>query len=308
MLFVWFDAPIGYVSFTARLLEQRGGQAGEYERWWSDPESEIHHFIGEDNTVFHALIWPAMLMADGRHQLPTTVVANNFVNLGDSKVSKSRTAEDSPVWIEEFLKRFDADALRYYLTAIAPESSRTSFEPKDFIARNNNELVAALGNFVNRFPKFIKEDFGGRIPPAAWTDADRAQVAAAGRMLEQVGQLIEAHRFRSALEELMAFARSCNEYIGLREPWKRRKTDLGDCAASVSACAHVAQHLAIAMYPFMPGAARRLIEMLGIGDPEIRWAVPARLPDGHAIGEPKILFAKLEPNAMDANDASTKPA
>ncbi|MGD8450497.1 MAG: methionine--tRNA ligase [Phycisphaerae bacterium] len=303
VLFVWFDAPIGYISFTAQLCEDTAGNWQEYEKWWCDPETHITHFIGEDNTVFHALIWPAMLMADGRHQLPHAVVANNFVNfrLGgeDEKVSKSRTPEDSPVWIEEYLKRFDADALRYYLTAIAPETARTAFDPADFVQRNNSELVAALGNFINRTLAFAVRYFEGRVPSAdAQTDQDRAHIARGGEALARVGAHIEGHRYRAALEEMMSYARLGNEHFSLREPWRTRKEDLPACAATIATCIHAVQHLAVMIYPFMPGAARRLLGMLGQPADEIHWEVPAPLPAGHALAEPAILFEKLEPGCM----------
>lgn len=309
VLFVWFDAPIGYVSFTAELLTQRGEPADAYQRWWTDPESAIVHFIGEDNTVFHALIWPAMLMADGRCQLPTQVVANNFVNFrlgGDeAKVSKSKTPQNSPVWIEEYLKRFDADALRYYLTAIAPESARTAFDPADFVRRVNGELVAAFGNFINRWMKIAADEFELRAPDAAAaTDADRALIASAGQALDRVGELIEGYRFRAALEEFMALARSCNEYIGLRAPWKSRKTDRADCAACIATCVHVSHFLAILAAPFMPGAARRIAAMLGREADALAWAAPAPPPAGHALQPAQILFQKLENDALDAQEAT----
>ncbi|MBN2448054.1 MAG: methionine--tRNA ligase, partial [Phycisphaerae bacterium] len=168
VLYVWFDAPIGYISFTEALCRQRA-DGHNFEYWWCDPDCAITHFIGEDNTVFHALIWPAMLMADERMQLPTEVVANNYLNfrLGDDeqKISKSKSSAESPVWIEEFLKRFDPDALRYYLTSIAPETSRTAFDTAEFIARNNNELVATFGNFINRWmTAFIQKHYDGKVP------------------------------------------------------------------------------------------------------------------------------------------------
>ncbi len=307
VLFVWFDAPIGYVSFTAQLCAEREGGWQSYEKWWCDPGTKIEHFIGEDNTVFHALIWPAMLMAETRHQLPTTVIANNFVNFGKPaetgdavKISKSRTAEDSPVWIEEYLKRFDADALRYYLTAIAPESARTSFDPADFIQRNNSELVAAFGNFINRWMKIATDQFGLRVPEvAARPAADTALIGQAKETLERVGASIAGHRFRAGIEELMALARRCNEYIGLREPWKSRKVDLADCAACIATCIEVSHYLAILCYPFMPRAARRILKMLGRESEEIRWAPPATPAAGHALQPAEILFAKLEPTCME---------
>jgi len=303
VLFVWFDAPIGYISFTAQLCQERESDWHRYERWWCDPDAAIVHFIGEDNTVFHALIWPAMLMADGRHQLPHAVVANNFVNfrLGqqDEKVSKSKTPEDSPVWIEEYLKRFDPDALRYYLTAVAPESARTAFDPKDFVQRNNGELVAALGNFVNRSLTFAARYCDGKVPDAAAvTEQDRAHLARGQETLQKVGTHIEAHRFRNALEEVMGYARLCNEYFSLREPWRTRKESPADCAAAIATCVHAAHHLAILMYPFMPRAAAKLRHMLGLADQEVRWAVPAPLPGGYPLGPPAILFEKLESGCM----------
>ncbi len=304
VLYVWFDAPIGYMSFTAAVMAQQGGDPLAYEHWWADPDTEIRHFIGEDNTVFHALIWPAMLMAEARHRLPTEVVANNFVNfrIGGKpvKISKSQTPRESPVWIEEFLKRFDPDALRYYLTAIAPESARTDFVPEDFVARNNNELVAALGNFVNRSLTFAARYFDRKIPDSAGeTDAERALSARAAEALERTGRELSACRFRGGLECVMAFARDCNLYFGQREPWRTRKDAPAECGATIAACAHAVHVLAVLCHPFMPGAARRLLHMLNVPIEPVHWAVPARLPAGHALNEPEILFAKLEPNCMN---------
>jgi methionyl-tRNA synthetase len=302
VLFVWFDAPIGYISFTARLCQDRYGDWQVYRHWWCDPDSAIVHFIGEDNTVFHALIWPAMLMAEGRHQLPWAVVANNFVNFrlgdGSDKVSKSRTPEDSPVWVEEFLKRFDPDALRYYLTAIAPETARTTFDPRDFVQRNNSELVAAFGNFVNRTLSFVDRYFDRRVPAqAAPTPADSEHLACGAAALARVGANIEQHRFRAALEEMMAYARRCNEFFTARQPWQTRRDSLPDCAAAISACLNACHLLAIMAYPFMPRAARRLLEMLGTSADSARWEVPAPLPPGQMLGPPELLFQKLEPGS-----------
>jgi methionyl-tRNA synthetase len=303
VLYVWFDAPIGYVSFTAALCAQRGGDEQDYRQWWCDPATPITHFIGEDNTVFHALIWPAMLMAEGQHQLPSAVVANQFVNFrvgGEMrKISKSETPQDSPVWIEEYLKHFDPDALRYYLTAIAPETARTSFDTDDFVARNNNELVAALGNFVNRVLTF--KSLEGRVPSrSAQTDFDRQHVARGAEAIEKVGRHIEAHRYKAALDEVMAFARLCNEHVGIREPWKTRKDNPPDSLAALATCIHGIQHLAVLVHPFMPGVARRLRGMLGLPDEPPRWQAPAPLAEGHPLGPPAILIPKLEPGALTA--------
>jgi methionyl-tRNA synthetase len=304
VLYVWFDAPIGYLSFTAAwCARQEGGWQG-WERWWCDPETAIVHFIGEDNTVFHALTWPAMLMADGRSQLPAAVVANNFMNLKVAgelrKISKSDTRPDAPVWVEEYLKKgLDPDALRYYLTIQAPEAARTAFDPEDFVTRNNSELVAAFGNFVNRALSFAARYFSGRVPDAAGqTDADRAHLAKAADALRKVGTCLEEHRFRAGLEEMMAFARLCNEYFSLRAPWATRKDDLPDCAATIATCIHTIHFLAIMAWPFMPGAARKLMAMLGRVEEPIRWEAPPPPEPGARLGEPTILFAKLEPGAL----------
>ncbi|MCA9243480.1 MAG: methionine--tRNA ligase [Phycisphaerales bacterium] len=301
VLFVWFDAPIGYISFTAQLCHDQGGDAAGYEKWWRDPETKIIHFIGEDNTVFHALIWPAMLMAEGQHQLPDNVVANNFINFRidgeEAKVSKSKTAAESPVWIEEFLKRYSPDALRYYLTAIAPETSRTAFDFNDFVARNNNELVATFGNFVNRTLQFVAKYLDGNIPEGGGAnDADRAHLAAGDAALKRVGELIETHRYRAALEEMMGYARACNQHFGAREPWRLRKEDLADCNAAIATCVRAVQYLAVLCAPFMPSAAERIAQCLGTADAAtaLKWAAPEPLPAGHALREPQILFERLD--------------
>jgi methionyl-tRNA synthetase len=302
VLFVWFDAPIGYISFTASLCEQRFGGWKEYEKWWADPESAVIHFIGEDNTVFHALIWPAMLMADERHQLPHTVVANNYLNFsaGDeiAKISKSKTPAESPVWIEEYLKQFDADPLRYYLTAVAPETARTMFDTNDFITRNNSELVAAFGNFVNRSLTFAQRYFDGRVPDAARTEVDEAHIAAGAAAIEKMASLIEAHRYKAALEEMMAYARACNLYFDRRQPWRTRKDDMADCGAAIATCVHAVHHLAIMSRPILPKSAERILGMLNVPAEHIEWAAPKALPAGHPLGEPAILFAKLDPGAL----------
>ncbi len=303
VLYVWFDAPIGYISFTAGWCRDHEGDWRRFEPWWADPETAIVHFIGEDNTVFHALTWPAMLMAERRFQLPAAVVANNFMNhrVGGEllKISKSTTAPDAPVWIEEYLKKgLDPDALRYYLTALAPETARTAFDPDEFITRNNSELVAALGNFVNRSLTFAARYFDGRVPEAAaQTDADRAHVTRGGEALRTVGAHLEGYRFRAALEELMAYARVCNEYFSVRAPWASRKDDLADCAAAIATCIHAIHYLAVMAWPFMPGAARRMLTMLG-RPPEVRWDDPPPPVAGAPLGAPVILFAKLEPGAL----------
>jgi methionyl-tRNA synthetase len=304
VLYVWFDAPIGYLSFTAAWCARHEGDWQAYQKWWCDPDSAIVHFIGEDNTVFHALTWPAMLMADGRTQLPAAVVANNFMNhkvAGElEKISKSTTAPDAPVWIEEYLRRrLDPSSLRYYLTAQAPEAARTAFDPDEFVARNNSELVAALGNFVNRALTFADRYFDRKVPDAtAQTDADRAHWGRAAEALQRVGACLSEYRFRAGLEELMAYARLCNEYFSIRAPWASRKDNMPDCAATIATCVHAVQALAVMAWPFMPAVTGKLRTMLNQPAGPVRWEPPTPLPAGHSLGEPTILFAKLDPGAL----------
>ncbi|MBL8879673.1 MAG: methionine--tRNA ligase [Phycisphaerales bacterium] len=299
VLFVWFDAPIGYVSFTAAHCAKADGDWRAYEKWWADPETCIVHFIGEDNTVFHSLTWPAMMMADGRYQLPSFVVVNNFLNFRVNeefvKISKSSTPADSPVWVQEYVKHHDADALRYYLTAIAPETARTAFDEKSFAARNDNELVAALGNFINRGLSFASKYLNNAVPgSAAQSEADREIVAKADAALQAVAGHIERHAFRAALEEMMAFARVCNEYFGKREPWKTRKTDPPACEATIATCVHLCQYLAVMMYPFLPNSAAKLRRTLRWSDGPVRWVAPEPLPAGHEIETPQVLFRMIQ--------------
>lgn len=309
-LYVWFDAPIGYVSFTAALCERRGEGWESYERWWKDPECRVVHFIGEDNTVFHTLTWPAMLLATheseeiqgvrGEFQLPSQVTANAFLNErgpnGEMlKLSKSRMGEESPLWLDVFLKRYDGESLRYYLTAIAPETARGAFDMQEYVNRNDSELVAALGNFVNRGLTFAARYFENRVPDSsAAKEADRAQIGRAAEAIERAGACVEGFRFRAGLEEMMAFARSCNQYFDGRAPWASRKSDISDCGATIATCVRCVQALAVLMTPFMPGAAERVWKMLNDGGAARAWSMPAELPAGHALGQAEILFTKLE--------------
>jgi methionyl-tRNA synthetase len=298
MLYVWFDAPIGYVSFTAELCARRDGDWRAYARWWKDPDCRVVHFIGEDNTVFHALIWPAMLMAEGTFQLPWNVVANSFLNIKfpgqqEQKISKSR---GTAIWIEEYLKTFDPDPLRYYLTAVAPETQRTSFDVGDFIARNNGELVNALGNFVNRTLTFAQRYCGGAVPdPGARTPADLEHLGRIAEQARRTTERLEAFQFRAALGEVMALARASNGYLDLKKPWVQRKEDPAGCDATVNVCLQTVRGLAVLMAPFLPHAARQCAAMLRLDERGLAWsAVTEELPAGHGLGEPAILFRKLD--------------
>ncbi len=298
VLYVWFDAPIGYVSFTAKLCEQTEGDWQAYAKWWKDPDCRIVHFIGEDNTVFHALTWPAMLMAEGSYQLPWQVVANAFLNIKfpgqeEQKISKSR---GTAVWIEEYLKTFDPDPLRYYLTAIAPEGQRTAFDVDDFITRNNSELLNALGNFINRTLTFAARYFEGKVPdPGTRVDADQAQLRAIAECAERTTEHLEAFRFKAALGEIMTLARTSNAYFDAKQPWKQRKDDMAACGTTINACIQTARALTTLMAPFLPFSAEKAAAMLRI-DPALPWqSATEELPPAHTLGEPAILFKKLDP-------------
>lgn len=318
VLYVWFDAPIGYVSFTAALCAQRDGDAEAYRRWWCDPECRILHFIGEDNIVFHALIWPAMLLGThynaeeivrlgsryappketGHFQLPSNVVANAFLNIKfpgreEEKISKSR---GTAVWIEDYLRSLDPDPLRYYLTAIAPESQRTTWDFEAFVERNNGELIATLGNFVNRWQKIVTEDFGRRVPAAAPDEADRGQLAEVRALVETVGADLDGHSFRSALGGIMDGFRACNRYIDAQAPWKTRKSDAARCAAAIFTCIQCTRTLGVLLTPFLPFAGEKIRHSLGLEPGEWRWPRAAdEMPAGRSLGPaPEVLFKRIE--------------
>ncbi len=308
VLYVWFDAPIGYTSFTAQLLANLGGSPDGYTRYWKDPECRIVHFIGEDNTLFHAITWPAMLLAThesdsiqglkGEYQLPHQVVANAFLNIKfagkeEQKISKSR---GTAVWIEGYLQQYDPDPLRYYLTAIAPENARTTFSLDDFIGRNNTELLAALGNLFNRTLTFAARYFEGRVPePGDLGAPDRAQMALRDATCTAVADHLEHFRFKAALHELMELARAGNGYFDASQPWKTRKTELGACGTAINVCIQTLRTLTTLMGPFLPFSAVKAGAMLQLGGCQEQWSTATEiLPAGHALGEPQILIRKLE--------------
>ena len=307
-LYVWFDAPIGYVSFTAAQCERLGEGQATYEHWWKDPACKIVHFIGEDNIVFHAITWPAMLLAshdseetqgqEGEFQLPHNVVANSFLNIkfpgkDEVKISKSR---GTAVWIEDYLKSFDPDPLRYYLTAIAPENARTTFDVDDFIGRNNGELVNALGNFYNRTITFTHKYFDGKVPSPGTRDAqDQAQLASCASAAKRVANELEACRFKAALGEMMGLARAGNLYFDATKPFLSRKTDMDACGRAINTCLQTARTLVTIMAPFLPHSAEKAAAMLRLSDGWQQWSSATdELPSGHVLAEAAILFKKLD--------------
>jgi methionyl-tRNA synthetase len=297
-LYVWFDAPIGYISFTASLCQAQEGDWRGYERWWKDPDCKILHFIGEDNIVFHALTWPAMLLAEGSYQLPEQVVANAFLNIKfpgqeEQKVSKSR---GTAIWIDDYLKSFDPDPLRYYLTAVAPEKRRTPFNAEDFITRNNGELLNALGNFINRTLTFVQRYFDGRVPAQGQREpVDQQQLALIASQAELVTAHLDRFQFKAALAEVMALSRAANGYLDTKQPWRQRKEDMAACGTTMNVCVQTVKAVATLMAPFLPFSAETCVSMLKAPGDTLPWLeATVELPEAHQLGEPVILFKKLE--------------
>ncbi len=298
VLYVWFDAPIGYISFTAQWCEQQGGHWRDYERWWKDPECKIVHFIGEDNVVFHALMWPAMLMAEGSFELPSQIPANCFLNIqfpGEEE-QKMSTSRGTAIWIQDYLARYDADPLRYYLAMIAPEDQRTAFRFDDLVRRNNAELVATLGNLVHRTMTFAHRFMQGLVPARGeLAEADRAQLELVGRLPKEVCEQLEDYHFKAALQAIMAAAKETNRYFDYRKPWVLRKKDAAVCATTINVLLGTIKTLAVVMEPFLPFAAGKVARMLSCEPQELKWDAATRpLPEGRRLGEAEILFVKLD--------------
>ena len=295
VLYVWFDAPIGYISNTQELLPD------SWEKWWKSPDTRLVHFIGKDNIVFHCIVFPAMLKAYGDgYILPDNVPANEFLNLEGDKISTSR---GWAVWAHEYLKDFPGkeDVLRYVLTANAPETKDNDFSWKDFQQRNNSELVAIFGNFVNRAMVLTHKYFDGKVPVCGrLEDIDKEVLAEIPQLKASMEKNIEGFKFREALKDAMGIARIGNKYISDTEPWKVAKTDLERTGTILNISLQICADLAIAFEPFTPFAAKRLRTMLGSG---LDWEVlgrPQVLPAGHQLGTPELLFAKIEDEAIQA--------
>lgn len=295
VLYVWFDAPIGYISNTKELLPN------DWEKWWKSDDTRLIHFIGKDNIVFHCIVFPAMLKAEGSYILPDNVPANEFLNLEDDKISTSR---NWAVWLDEYLVDFPGkqDVLRYVLTANAPETKDNNFTWKDFQARNNNELVAVYGNFVNRALQLTKKYYDGVVPAAGeLTDYDRQTIEEFKGVKAEVERLIENFRFRDAQKEAMNLARIGNKYLADSEPWKVVKTDSERVKTILNLSLQLVANLAIAFEPFLPFSSEKLRGMLHIEEAQWdRLGAIDLLPAGHVLGEPTLLFEKIEDSVVDA--------
>ncbi|MBD1397954.1 methionine--tRNA ligase [Pontibacter sp. JH31] len=294
VLYVWFDAPIGYISATKDLTP-------DWEKYWKDPESKLVHFIGKDNIVFHCIIFPSMLKAHGDYVLPDNVPANEFLNLEGDKISTSR---NWAVWLHEYLEEFPGkgDVLRYTLCANAPESKDNDFTWKDYQARNNNELLAILGNFINRAVVLTQKYYNGEVPARGeLQDYDREVLGVLEGMPMVIATYIERYRFRDALSELMNLARLGNKYLADTEPWKLIKTDEERVKTIMNIALQISASLSILMEPFLPESAQKLGSMLS--KPLGNWSAAGSadlLATGHVIGKPELMFEKVEDAAVEA--------
>lgn len=300
VLYVWFDAPIGYISNTKELCDTHP-EYGNWETWWKDDSTRLIHFIGKDNIVFHCIVFPTMLKAHGGYILPDNVPSNEFLNLEGEKISTSR---NWAIWLNEYLDEFPGkqDVLRYVLTANAPETKDNDFTWRDYQACNNNELVAIFGNFVNRAVVLTHKYFDGVIPAAGeLTDYDRATIAEFKGVKETLSNNIEQFHFREALKDAMNLARIGNKYLADTEPWKLAKTDMKRVETIMNVSLQICANLAIAFEPFLPFTAEKLRAMLGMA--EVDWNKLGQLDilaDGAKIEKPVLLFEKIEDSVIQA--------
>ena len=301
VLYVWFDAPIGYISNTKELCDADPETWGTWQKWWQDPSSRLIHFIGKDNIVFHCIVFPTMLKAHGGYILPDNVPANEFLNLENDKISTSR---NWAIWLHEYLIDFPGkqDVLRYVLTANAPETKDNNFTWKDFQDRNNNELVAVYGNFVNRALQLTKKYFGGIVPECGeLQDVDRKAIEEFKDVKQKVESLLDNFKFRDAQKEAMNLARIGNKYITDCEPWHVAKTDMERVKTILYISLQLVANLEIAFEPFLPFSSKKLREMLNVAETE--WdqlGSTELLKPGHQLGAPALLFEKIEDDAINA--------
>ena len=293
VLYVWFDAPIGYISATKDLTP-------EWEKYWKSEDTKMVHFIGKDNIVFHCIVFPSMLKAHGDYILPENVPANEFLNLEGDKIS---TSQNWAVWLHEYLEEFPGkeDVLRYVLCANAPETKDNDFTWKDYQARNNNELVAILGNFVNRALVLTKKYYGGVVPACGeLTDYDKETIAELSGIKASLEANIESYRFREALKDAMNFARIGNKYLADTEPWKVVKTDAERVKTILNIALQITANITTAIEPFMPFSAEKILRMLAV-EP-FGWDTlgsMSLIAEGHTIGEPSLLFEKIEDDVIE---------
>ena len=301
VLYVWFDAPIGYISNTKELCDSDPEKWGPWEKWWQDEDTRLVHFIGKDNIVFHCIIFPTMLKAHGKYIMPDNVPSNEFLNLENDKISKSK---NWAVWLNEYLTDFPGkqDVLRYVLTANAPETKDNNFTWKDFQDRNNNELVAVYGNFVNRALQLTKKYWNGVVPACGeMNDYDRQTLQEFADVKAKVEELLDNFKFRDAQKEAMNLARIGNKYIADCEPWKVWKTDAKRVETILNISLQLTANLAIAFEPFLPFSSAKLRQMLNMEN--FDWEQLGRtdlLEAGHQLAEPELLFEKIDDSVIEA--------
>jgi methionyl-tRNA synthetase len=300
VLYVWFEAPIGYISATKDWAEQKGNPE-LWKEYWQNKETKLYHFIGKDNIVFHCIIFPAMLMVHGDYVLPENVPANEFLNLEGRKLSTSR---GYAVWLEEYLQKFPPDPLRYTLASTLPETKDSDFSWKDFQTRNNSELADILGNFANRTLTFARRNFDGQVPRAyELDDLDRRMLGRLSDAAARVGGFIERFEFRRATREVMDIARDANKYFNDQEPWRTLGEDPQKCATTIHICIRTCKTLAVLMQPVLPFSAAKLWKMLALPGrvDEQAWDQAAEFPveAGYRLGRPEILFEKIEDSAIE---------
>ena len=299
MLYVWFDAPIGYISNTKELCEKEPEKWGTWQQWWQDDDTRLIHFIGKDNIVFHCLIFPVMMKAHGDYVMPDNVPANEFLNLENDKIS---TSKNWAVWLHEYLVDMPGkqDVLRYVLTANAPETKDNNFMWKDFQERNNSELVAIYGNFVNRALQLTKKYWNGVVPACGeLLEVDKAVLDEFKDVKQKVEQLLDQFKFRDAQFEAMNLARIGNRYITECEPWKVWKENPKRCETILNICLQLVANLAIAFEPFLPFSSKKLREMLNMETFE--WENLGHtdlIKPGHQLNEPSLLFEKIEDDVI----------
>ncbi len=294
-LYVWFDAPIGYISASREWAIQKGDPEA-WKPYWQDKDTRLIHFIGKDNIVFHCLIFPAMLMEHGDFIVPSNVPANEFLNLEGNKFSTSR---NYAVWLHEYLEKFEPDSLRYALAINMPETRDADFSWSEFQARHNNELADILGNFVNRTITFIHRYFNGALPSRGPLDElDQELIRTMTAVRDEVAESLDSFQFKEALKRAMNLARFANKYFNDKAPWETRKTDLRQCATTLNLCAQAIRALAVVMNPFLPFTSQKIWRMLQLpGTPETAlWDQMGQLllEDGHQLGQAEILFRKIE--------------
>ncbi len=304
VLYVWFDAPIGYISSSVEWAEKQG-TPDRWRDYWLNPKTRLIHFIGKDNIVFHAIVWPACLMAHGDFILPSQIPANEFLNIEGKKISTSR---NWAVWVDEYLEVFPPDPLRYCFEANAPENKDADFTWKDFQARNNSELADVLGNLINRCLSFVEKHFESKVPPAGnLNDTDRAVLAAINEAANRIGAALEEFQVRRAVAAFMDLARLGNKYFNDAAPWISVKRDRARCASTLNTTLQLQAALAVLMDPFLPFSAEKLWRMLNAPGSHCgqRWynISDLRLPDYHPLGKREILFEKIEDDIIEAQIA-----